>query len=291
MNLPLAQHMIFPSKGPWFCKSHPKIPSKERHIGGKIPKCLFELHHPGSHSVPRKATLRHHQQCQGTLVCKGVHLERWIHLTSPWSNGCKDWHQTKPFIHDGSQRPIYIPHWLSGAMVPWNMEFRIQITVGIGYVQSFCLLTSSVAQVIHHSRWRQNHLPKTNSSRLKNSAWKTMYVVSFGDRLLLEPLLLVSERVRPCLVILGWPRILIHTHLKEHQEIKGSTLQGTNISHLGKRKIIFKSAFTSGYDMLLPRRVSRISGPTNHAWIVNHTCNSSVYRCITCTCFEIGYIF
>ena len=79
--------------------------------------------------------------------------------------------------------------------------------------------------------------------------------------------------------------------LKEHQEIRGNTLQGTNISHLGKRKIIFKSAFKSGYDMLVPRRVRRISGPTNHAWIVNHTCNSSVYPCITCTCFEIGYIF
>ena len=33
----------------------------------------------------------------------------------------------------------------------------------------------------------------------------------------------------------------------------GDTLQGTNISHLGKRKIIFKSALVG--DMLVPRRV------------------------------------
>ena len=33
----------------------------------------------------------------------------------------------------------------------------------------------------------------------------------------------------------------------------GNTLQGTNISHLGKRKIIFKSALL--WDMLVPRRV------------------------------------
>ena len=33
-----------------------------------------------------------------------------------------------------------------------------------------------------------------------------------------------------------------------------NTLQGTNISHLGKRKIIFKSAL--GWDMLVPCRVS-----------------------------------
>ena len=104
-------------------------------------------------------------------------------------------------------------------------------------------------------------------------------------------MLLVSERVKPCLVMFGWPRILSHANWKEHEEIRGNTLQGTNISHLGKRKIIFKSAFKSGYDMLVPRRVRRRSGPTNHAWIVNHTCNSSVYPCITCTCFEIGYIF
>jgi len=32
-----------------------------------------------------------------------------------------------------------------------------------------------------------------------------------------------------------------------------STLQGTNISHLGKRKIIFKMQFLG--DMLVPRRV------------------------------------
>ena len=33
----------------------------------------------------------------------------------------------------------------------------------------------------------------------------------------------------------------------------GNTLQGTNMSHLGKRKIIFKSVFW--WDMLVPRRV------------------------------------
>ena len=33
----------------------------------------------------------------------------------------------------------------------------------------------------------------------------------------------------------------------------GNTLQGTNMSHLGKRKIIFKSDFW--WDMLVPRRV------------------------------------
>jgi len=32
-----------------------------------------------------------------------------------------------------------------------------------------------------------------------------------------------------------------------------ATLQGTNISHLGKRKIIFKNALVR--DMLVPRRV------------------------------------
>ncbi len=44
----------------------------------------------------------------------------------------------------------------------------------------------------------------------------------------------------------------------EYHEISGAkckchTLQGTNISHLGKRKIIFKSALVG--DMLVPRRV------------------------------------
>ena len=34
------------------------------------------------------------------------------------------------------------------------------------------------------------------------------------------------------------------------------TLQGTNISHLGKTKIIFKSAFVG--DMLVPRRIYRL---------------------------------
>ena len=31
------------------------------------------------------------------------------------------------------------------------------------------------------------------------------------------------------------------------KQYEGITLQGTNISHLGKRKIIFKSAFLGGY--------------------------------------------
>ena len=43
------------------------------------------------------------------------------------------------------------------------------------------------------------------------------------------------------------------THKADGGELKQSnTLQGTNISHLGKRKIIFKSAFLGG-DMLVPR--------------------------------------
>ena len=183
---------------------------------------------------------------------------------------------------------------------PLAVRCHVSLKNGISHTNHCWCWICSVVLLPHlvwgssHSPFRvktKNHLPKTNSSRLKNSAWKTMYVVSFGDCLLLEPLLLVSERVRPCLVIFGWPRILSHANLKEHQEIRGNTLQGTNISHLGKRKIIFKSAVKSGYDMLLPRRVSRIGGLTNHAWIVNHTCNSSVCPCITCTCFEIGYIF
>ena len=37
-------------------------------------------------------------------------------------------------------------------------------------------------------------------------------------------------------------------------ELKGFTLQGINISHLGKRKLIFKSEFW--WDMLVPKRVS-----------------------------------
>lgn len=79
-----------------------KLPPKKTHR--LQPKCLFELHHPGHHST-RTATLRHHQQCQGTLVCKGVNLERWIHLTSPWSNGC--------FKMDTKQN-----HWYS--MMVWS---------------------------------------------------------------------------------------------------------------------------------------------------------------------------
>lgn len=88
--------------------------------------------------------------CQGTLVCKGVHLETVTSLTSPRSNGCKDGHQTEPLIHDGTQRPIYIPHWLSGAMFPWKWEFRIQITVGMGYVHSFWFA---------HLVWGSSHSP------------------------------------------------------------------------------------------------------------------------------------
>ena len=36
--------------------------------------------------------------------------------------------------------------------------------------------------------------------------------------------------------------------------LRKTTLQGTNISHLGKRKIVFQSAL--GGDMLVPRRVT-----------------------------------
>ena len=38
------------------------------------------------------------------------------------------------------------------------------------------------------------------------------------------------------------------------QQFEAITLQGTNISHLGKRKIIFKSAL--GWDMLISNRLS-----------------------------------
>jgi len=40
----------------------------------------------------------------------------------------------------------------------------------------------------------------------------------------------------------------------ERRNEKRNTVQGTNISHLGKRKIIFKSAKDLG-DMLVPWRV------------------------------------
>ena len=45
------------------------------------------------------------------------------------------------------------------------------------------------------------------------------------------------------------------------------TLQGTNISHIGKRKIIFKSDFW--WDMLVPRRVvnSGKTHETTYVWI------------------------
>ena len=39
----------------------------------------------------------------------------------------------------------------------------------------------------------------------------------------------------------------------QHMIFSQSTLQGTNISHLGKRKIMFNSGL--GEDMLVPRRV------------------------------------
>ena len=52
----------------------------------------------------------------------------------------------------------------------------------------------------------------------EGSAWKTSSF-PFGIAYFQGRLLLVSGRVRPCLVIFGWPRILSHTHLKEHQEI------------------------------------------------------------------------
>ena len=44
--------------------------------------------------------------------------------------------------------------------------------------------------------------------------------------------------------------------------IPSRSLQGTNVSHLGKRKIIFKSAF--GWDMLVPWRVFTWREPTSY---------------------------
>ena len=51
-----------------------------------------------------------------------------------------------------------------------------------------------------------------------------------------------------------------------------STLQGTNISHLGKRKIIFKMPFLG--DMLVPWRVDYFSGPPSAVirWLVRNLC-------------------
>ena len=55
------------------------------------------------------------------------------------------------------------------------------------------------------------------------------------------------------------------------------TLQGTNISHLGKRKIIFKSDFW--WDILVPRRVPIwIKGCTSHIRCVH------IYMHILCVC-------
>ena len=46
---------------------------------------------------------------------------------------------------------------------------------------------------------------------------------------------------------------LIEFNIYKDQKRCEHTLQGTNISHLGKGKIIFES--TLGWDMLVPRRV------------------------------------
>ena len=49
----------------------------------------------------------------------------------------------------------------------------------------------------------------------------------------------------------------------------GYTLQGINISHLGKRKIIFKMPFLG--DMLVPWRVTHLlTNPTGHPSIPHH---------------------
>jgi len=58
---------------------------------------------------------------------------------------------------------------------------------------------------------------------------------------------------------------------KNHPTQKTHTLQGTNISHLGKRKIIFKSDFCR--DMLVPRRVSR------QLWRKSHHSNAILLFC------------
>ena len=47
--------------------------------------------------------------------------------------------------------------------------------------------------------------------------------------------------------------IIVFTWLENHHVLIGDTLQGINISHLGKRKIIFKMPFLG--DMLVSWRV------------------------------------
>ena len=56
-------------------------------------------------------------------------------------------------------------------------------------------------------------------------------------------------------------RVRLWIKFSNHSDL--ITLQGTNISHLGKRKIIFKSAL--GWDMLVPRRVFTSASPVHQS--------------------------
>ena len=63
-----------------------------------------------------------------------------------------------------------------------------------------------------------------------------------------------------------WKSVPSHSSFSRNQS-QWTTLQGTNISHLGTRKIIFKG--TLGGDMLVPRRVAAVEASTPTKQVLN----------------------
>ena len=58
---------------------------------------------------------------------------------------------------------------------------------------------------------------------------------------------MVNDLTTKTTVCDSWASFYLDTQIHTQLHIVGVTLQGINISHLGKRKIIFKSAVLGGY--------------------------------------------
>ena len=80
-------------------------------------------------------------------------------------------------------------------------------------------------------------------------------------------------RWKPCAAALQWNEFSTY---QSNQKYKMDTLQEINISHLGKRKIIFKIPFLG--DMLVPWRVTKLHHPVDESRKFGACQTKAVYR-------------